>query len=592
MRSNQNLPQRSLRNKGCAVGLLLICAVIPASARGRKKAPVNAGQLSSEMVRLIDQAAVHERGVQKALEQRTPVVETYIQDFKPDLLLSDVPISDRYFLGRVDFGRVIQDNRYEEPGNKKGVLKGSTMFVNGLTKAFKIEYVSQGFVQMLLLDSTRFDRQHYNFKFVRRDFIGDIRTYVFDVSPKPGSGTGRFIGRVWIEDGGGNIVRFSGTYTTAKGRDLYYHFDSWRTNVQPGLWLPTAVYAEEHGPGIVPDAASFFRAQTWIWGYSLKQPVSTTDNETITIDAVKDQSDSAADVSPLQATRMWSDQAEANILERLYQAGLLAAPSDFDKVLETVANNLIVTNNIMLAEPIRCRVMLTTPLESLTIGNTIVLSKGLIDTLPTEEDLAAVLSFQLAHLVLGHKVDTEFAFPDNLMFQDQAPMRRIPLHHSDAENAAASKKAIEIMKNSPYKDKLGNVGLYFEALEARAKALPFLMQPEMGDSLFRTTADDQVWLSALTTGAPKLDMAKLDQIPALPLGSLLHINSWTDGVERLNSRPPAILSPGDKLLFEVTPVFFRLHEFDAGNKLPPPAADGTAPASSTDTTSPAPEQQK
>lgn len=593
MRSNQNLPKRSLRNKGCAIGLLLICAVIPASARGKKKSSAATGQLTSEMVRLIDQAAVHEKDVQKALQQRTPVVETYIQDFKPDLMLSSVPISDRYFLGRVDFGRVIQDNRYDEPSSKKGVLKGSTMFVNGLTKAFKIEYVSQGFVQMLLLDSNRFDRQHYDFKFVRREFIGDIRTYVFDVVPHPGSGAGRFIGRVWIEDGGGNVVRFSGTYTTAKGRDLYYHFDSWRTNVQPNLWLPTAVYAEEHGPGEVPDAASFFRAQTWIWGYSLKQPVSVNDNETVKIDAVKDQSDSAEDVSPLQASRMWADQAEANILERLYQAGLLAAPSDFDKVLETVANNLIVTNNIMLAEPIRCRVMLTTPLESLTIGNTIVLSKGLIDTLPTEEDLAAVISFQLAHLVLGHKVDTEFAFPDNLMFQDQATIRRIPLHHSDAENDAASKKAIELLKNSPYKDKLGNVGLYFEALQARAKALPFLMQPEMGDPLFRSPADDQIWLGALMAGAPKLDMAKLDQIPALPLGSRLHINSWTDGVDMLNSRPVPVLSPGDKLPFEVTPVFFRLHAYDAGNKIPP-AADASAPSNSTAATapsSPAPEQQ-
>ncbi|MGC9292051.1 MAG: hypothetical protein ACP5EP_04920 [Acidobacteriaceae bacterium] len=536
-------------------------------------------QLTPQMVRMIDAASLHEKGVMKALEQRTPVVETYIQDFKPDLQLSSVPISDRYFLGRVDFGRVIEDKRYESRENKKQFLKGSTMFVNGLTKAFKIEYVAQGFVQMLLLDANHFDRQHYDFKFVRREFLGDVRTYLYDVAPRKGGGTGRFIGRVWIEDTGGNIVRFSGTYTTSSGRDLYYHFDSWRTNIQPGLWLPTAVYAEEHGPGTVPDAASFFRAQTWIWGYSLKQPVSTSDNESVKIDAVKDQSESAQDVSPLQASRMWSDQAEQNILERLYQAGLLAGPSDFDKVMETVTNNLIVTNNIMLPEPVRCRVMLTTPLESLTIGNTIVLSKGLVDTLPTEEDLASVLAFQLAHLVLGHKIDTEFAFPDNLMFQDQATIRRLPLHHSDAENEAAAKKAIELLKNSPYKDKLGNAGLYLEALESRAKSLTYLMQPELGDSLFRTPADDQVWLRALTAGAPKLEMGKLDQIPALPLGSRLRVQSWTDAVEQLNIRPVPVLSPGDKMPFELTPIFFRLRPYEQGVKLP--TATGTPDATGT-----------
>jgi hypothetical protein len=532
------------------------------------------------MVRLIDLASGHERGVLQALQQRTPVVETYIQDFKPDTQLSAVPTEDHYFLGRVDFGKVIEDNRYQEAGAKKTALKGSVMFVNGLTKAFKIEYVAQGFVQMLLLDANHFDRQHYDFVFVRREFLGDTRTDLFDVTPKSGSGAGRFIGRVWIEDTGGNIVRFSGTYTSNNGHQVYYHFDSWRTNVQPGLWLPTAVYAEEHGPGAVPDQAGFFRAQTWIWGYSLRQPASTTDNATVKIDAVSDQSESAQDVSPLQASRMWSQQAESNILDRLFQAGLLAAPSAFDKVLEQVTNNLILTNNISLPEPVHCRVLLTYPLESLTIGNTIVLSKGLIDTLPYESDLAAVLSFQLSHLVLGHKVDTEFAFPDNLMFADQATIRRVPLHHSDAENQAAAKKAIQLLENSPYKDKLADAGLYYKLLLARSKELPSLMQPQLGDSLFTSPADDQVWMSALVTKAPKLDMDNVRQIAALPLGSRVRVDSWNDSVELLNSKPVAVLSPSDKMPLELTPIFFRLRPY--GQAAPIPASTGAAsPGDST-----------
>ena len=562
-----------LRNRGWAV-LLLLPIALPASARHKKTATPGA-KLTPQMVKLIDQASGHEKVVLATLQQRAPVVETYIQDFKPDTQLSAVPINDHYFLGRVDFGRVIQDNRYEQAKkNDKKMLKGSVTFVNGLTKAFKIEFVAQGFVQMLLLDANHFDRQHYNFTFVRREFIGDVRTDLFDVQPKPGSGPGRFIGRAWIEDIGGNIVRFSGTYTSKNGRHIYYHFDSWRTNVQKGLWLPTAVYAEEHGPGDVPDHAEFFRAQTWIWGYSLRQPVSNSDNATVKIDAVNDNSESAQDVSPLQASRMWSQQAESNILDRLLQAGLLAAPSSFDKVLEQVTNNLIVTNNLTLPEPVHCRVLLTTPLESLNIGNTIVLSKGLIDTLPYEEDLASVLSFQLAHLVLGHKVDTEFAFPDNLMFADQATIRRVPLHHSDAENAAAAKKALQLLNDSPYKDKLANAGLYFKMLQARGKTLPSLMQPQLGDSLFTSATDDQVWLSALEAKAPRLNMEDIRQIAALPLGSHLRVDSWNDSVEQLNSKPVAVLSPSDKMAFELTPVFFRLRHF--GEAAPIPASTGAA----------------
>ncbi len=572
------LTPRGSRNRGLAL-LLLVSITLPASARHKKNIQPM-GKLTPQMVRLIDLSSGHEKGVLQALQQRTPVVETYIQDFKPDTQLSAVPTEDHYFLGRVDFGKVIEDNRYQEAAAKKNALKGSVMFVNGLTKAFKIEYVAQGFVQMLLLDANHFDRQHYDFAFVRREFLGDVRTYLFDVTPRSGSGTGRFIGRVWIEDTGGNIVRFSGTYTSNNGHQVYYHFDSWRTNVQPGLWLPTAVYAEEHGPGAGPDQGGFFRAQTWIWGYSLRQPASTSDNATVKIDAVTDQSESAQDVSPLQASRMWSQQAESNILDRLFQAGLLAGPSNFDKVLEQVTNNLILTNNISLPEPVHCRVLLTYPLESLTIGNTIVLSKGLIDTLPYEADLAAVLSFQLAHLELGHKVDTEFAFPDNLMFADQATIRRVPLHHSDAENQAAAKKALQLLENSPYKDKLADAGLYYKLLLSRAKQLPALMQPQLGDSLFTSPADDQVWMSALVARSPKLEMDNVRQIAALPLGSRIRVDSWNDTVDLLNSKPIAVLSPSDKMPLELTPIFFRLRPY--GQAAPIPVSTGAAsPGDST-----------
>lgn len=569
------------------VFLLMGCVALPAFGFGwghdDKKQRVPLVKLTAAQIQLIDRASAHEKRVLAALQRRAPVVETYIQDYKPSDQLGSVPTEDHYFLGRVDFGKVINNNRYEVPKSRKNAYKGSVMFVNGLTKAFKIEYVARGFVQMLLLDADHFDRQHYNFRFVRRQFLGDIRTQVFDVEPRRGSGDGRFIGRVWIEDQGGNIVRFSGTYTSSNGRHVYYHFDSWRTNVQPGLWLPTAVYAEEHGPGVVPDQANFFRAQTWIWGYNLLMPTATSTNATVQIAAVQDNSESAQDVSPLQASRMWARQAEKNVLDRLFQAGLLAGPSQFDKVLEQVTTNLIVTNNITLPEPVRCRVLLTTPLESLTIGDTIVLSKGLIDTLPTETDLAAALAFQLAHLVLGHKINTEFAFPDNLMFADQAVIRRVPLHHSDAENVAAAKEALKLLANSPYKDKLGEAGLYLKALMAQAKALPSLMQPQLGDSLFTSPADTQVWLGGLMAKAPKLEVTNVKQIAALPLGSRLRVDPWNDTVEQMNAQPVAVLSPSDKMPFELTPVFFRLHSY--GYVAPKPVSAGTA-SPSTGTSNP------
>ena len=79
-----------------------------------------------------------------------------------------------------------------------------------------------------------------------------------------------------------------------------------------------------------------------------------------------------------------------------------------DKVLNTVVNNLVVTNNLNVE--VQCRVLLTTPLETFTIGHTIVISRGLVDVLPDEASLAMVLSDELAHIALGHRTDTQFAF--------------------------------------------------------------------------------------------------------------------------------------------------------------------------------------
>ena len=53
-----------------------------------------------------------------------------------------------------------------------------------------------------------------------------------------------------------------------------------------------------------------------------------------------------------------------------------------DKTLETVVNNLEVTNNLDI--DVHCRVMLTSTLETFSIGHTIVISRGLLDVLPDE----------------------------------------------------------------------------------------------------------------------------------------------------------------------------------------------------------------
>jgi hypothetical protein len=548
--------------------LLLTLGVTSAQAK-KEKYPA-AAALTPEQNALIKKAIAAEKITIKGIQQKSPLVQTYIQNMKGDTKLYAVPVSDQYMLQRVDFGKTFYGKSYsagEASEANHGMFKGSLAAMGLLSKSLlpgNVRYMPDGFLEMMFIDPSGFDQQHYDFIFVRKAFLGTVRCDVFDVHPKVGLGNGRFTGRIWVDDDSGNVVRFNGTYTGGDMADKaddndYFHFDSWRQNLQPGVWLPVGVYVEETSRKDKEHPVSF-KAHTSIWGYSLKVPTHQSDNESVKIDDVTDQSQNSEDVSPLQAQREWISQAEENVLDRLTQAGLLAAPSDFDKVLEQVTNNIIIGNNIELAAPVHCRVMLTTPLESIAVGNTIILSKGLVDTLPTEEALASVLSFQLAHIVLGHHIDTKYAFNDRLLFPDESTFERIQMHHTDVDDVEAAKKAIVLLDKSIYKDKLGNAGLYFAQLQQREKELSALNTPRLGDSMLDSTG--QPWLIAVQKRAPKLDQDKLDQIAALPLGSRLRTDAWDDKVYTLKTTAPVLLNARDKMPFEVTPVYYKLVRYD------------------------------
>jgi len=203
--------------------------------------------------------------------------------------------------------------------------------------------------------------------------------------------------------------------------------------------------------------------------------------------------------------------------------------------------------------------MLTSRLESIAIGNTIILSRGLIDVLPSEEAFAAMLSFQLAHIILGHRIDTRYAFNDHLLFPDESTLERIPMNHSEEENALAAKKAVELFKNSIYADKSGNVGLFLTQVVNLQHQIPSLLTPQLGDSLFQSNG--QPWLAEFQKGAPALQVSNLQQIAALPLGSRLKVDGWDCRVLQLHFTPEPFDRASDKMPFQITPIFYKLAKY-------------------------------
>jgi hypothetical protein len=580
-----------------------------AAVFGAKKKELPGKKLTPEQSALVDRAIVREKVVIKAVKERAPLVETYIQNMKPDPVMRQIPESDEHFLGRVEFSKVIGDAQYKDgpkPGEKKGIgstLKGSLSFLGGIGGSLHLQFNEQGFVQMLLMDSNNFDRQHYDFMFVRNDFLGTIPTSVFDVTPISGkSDKGRFFGRIWVERRGGNVVRFNGDFAGGeKDYQEFFHFDSWRTNIQPDIWLPTSFYVEESDPKSQTSTLKF-KAINHVWGYVLKVPAHVETETNVTVEGAdpSTQAADAPDLSPLAAQRAFTKQAEDNVIERLFQAGLLDAPSDFDKTLEALANNILAYNNVAVNSPIHVRTLLTEPLESFAVGNTIILSKSLIDTTAviTQDgaqqmgNLNALLAFQLAHILSGHRLDTKYAFNDRLLFPDNAAFKRIPMHHTDADNTEAAKKALELLNAKELVDGQKYFGLYLQQLQQRVKALKALNEPMIGDGLVKSDTDTTFWLAAMLPKGEKLDVKDLKQQAAEPLSSFLRFDPWTDQVITLHTAFEPILSPSDKMPFEVSPVYIKLSYYQAPTPpLAPPVSAAPAPApptASVPATDPAP----
>jgi hypothetical protein len=517
-----------------------------------------ASATSTTMDKVVDRAIEREHALMEMLKTRTPFVETYLQNLKFDRELGPTPVQDHYFLGRMDLS---------ESMDRRDYLSKDTSFeshlLGGFTRLFKFEYKPTGFSWMIYADRDDFNRKTYDFKYVHREFLGDVRCIVFDVSAKKGSGNGRFRGRIWVEDQDYNVVRLNGTYEPRPRNAYFFHLDSWRLNLIPDYWVPAYIYSEEGDFTNRSKDQMVFKAQTRLWGYDQQHGAQDSEFTEVRVDpTVKDESPGTQDASPLLAQWQWQQQAGDNVIDRLQKAGLLAPEGDVDKVLETVVNNLLTSNNMELPLPVHTRVMLTSPLEIFSVGNTIVVSRGLVDVLPDEASLAMMLSRELAHIVLGHNLGSRYAFNDRMLFSDESIYRNLGFRHLPEENAEADKKALELLKNSPYAEKLRIPGLFLREVAARGPALSALLTPHLGTGLTdRKGAVDR--MVVLLNSAPSLDPNQLNQIAALPLGGRVKVNAWDDHAELIKTSPVAITSARGKMPLEVTPFFPRLTRYGA-----------------------------
>jgi len=81
--------------------------------------------LTPEQAALVRRSIAQEKVLIKDIKMRTPLVETYIQDTRPDDKLLRSAVDDQYILSRVDFGKTSSTGACAaERGRQEGVLQG------------------------------------------------------------------------------------------------------------------------------------------------------------------------------------------------------------------------------------------------------------------------------------------------------------------------------------------------------------------------------------------------------------------------------------------------------------------------------------
>jgi hypothetical protein len=522
-------------------------------------------QQPATLSEVVGKIVMQEQVEMQFLRQYSPLVETYIQFLRPDKQQGTVPEGDKYFLGRAELAKGVELEPLERGTGLKHKLFGSWR------ELLSTEFVPRGFLQMIYLDMNGFDRQHYKIEYLRREFLGEVRCLVFDVDPLPNAGKGRFVGRIWVEDQDYHIVRFNGVYGRSSLTSNYFNFDSWRMNVGKNQWVPAFIYSEQ---GSVQDRKTRrigfkpFRAQTRLWGYDLGHAWEEQELSKIFVEAatpIKDQTETADDYSPFQAERAWDRQAEDNVTERLERQGLMAPHGEVDQLLETVVNNLEVTNNLDIQPQVRCRLLMTSTFESFTLGHTIVLSRGLVDVLPDEASLAAILAQELGHVVLGHRIDTQFGFFSLLRIDEKETFRHFDFARTPDEEQAAKQKGIELLRNSPYKEQSSTSELFFQALKKRSKEIPNLISPRLGDRV----PTSWTIASAVFSAQPSDAKPAANVIAALPLGGRIKVDPWNDQLRMLKSKPVGAVAEAEKMPFQITPfVFYLTRQGDSSSAAP------------------------
>jgi hypothetical protein len=504
----------------------------------------------------------------------SPLVEAYFQQC---LVVDDITCrlnSDRYLLMRFD--------------GTAGARKGSLLRDQGLAgrgetvQPADTQRLLDGLVHTMTPDWKQLVPGQYQYTFIKATLLGALHCVVYDV--KPLSSDGGFTGRLYLETRTWNIVRYTGSssqvdemLSALRAKKSKFRLDAWRMNISKDRWAPAYVYLQEDAPlGVRAD--SIVRGHVRFWGY---EQASTAVRETRGEVFLNDSSSTSQNrtrswAGPPQTQRLFEKQAEENVFARLKYGWFVGPTGEVEKMVDQVLTNLVLTNNIV-GEPMHCLVLATGPIEAFLVGNKIVVSRELVNVVPSESALAMVLAHMLAHSILGHrKVDPRLAFPDILRISDAELLANLHFRHSGAEEKAADEKAMEILANSPYKGSMQDAGLFMQAIQTYRDRLTGLITPTFGEDLADLSHAVRNHITTRTTQL--LDEKSVDQVAAKSLGSRLQMDPFSGRLTFFHQELPIAPVLYERQSLGITPFVPFLDYFAPKVTAPAPTTPTKAPA--------------
>jgi hypothetical protein len=103
-------------------------------------------------------------------------------------------------------------------------------------------------VQPFVLTTT--DLPKYDVKYVGREQLDELSTYVFDVAPKKIEKNQRYFqGRIWVDDSDLNIVKSDGKAVPdiikKNNENIFPRFETFRENIEGHYWFPTYTRSDD-----------------------------------------------------------------------------------------------------------------------------------------------------------------------------------------------------------------------------------------------------------------------------------------------------------------------------------------------------------